>query len=600
MTFLDLAFIFLVGQEISQVRCHAVVPSRPFGTSTTFTPEYEIFGAQSDFSQTTKDVQTVLETIERIKTASSDEFTFTDAVILSFKQRAINSKDQLYRVLGESNHRARREADSGANIVSFAQNTFGRFGNFIGLASKRDIDDLEKQLAVLSVNLESADENISTTLSSIKQSFNETVKNFHKFVEKSLRKVQKGHDERWSLDVQLKSLLKDLDKMVVLLLEIRDRADHNFPSRLVLGSDKVQDWIDRTSKKYQGQLYPIYDDPDSYFKLPMTNTTIINRKVILKFVMPLQEQQELFFKKTETKTLSTLESNKRRIQVTHRQLDNCHESVNGMVCIMRSCRLNKFSEAVRACLITTTNTGEDLVEVIYNLPYLKTQPAGQEEIILNCQGGLRKVFKVKAEIVQFTIPEFCEAKNSHLDIPRVYTTKHTVLSPQFSYRSFNLTEASKKKFKSDGINEEVRHLVAQKKRQTKLKDIGMEGDILLMEHKEKLGAHKSIAHTLLGAIVPCLLIFIIVLGFMIFKKQQQRKSAIESLSKTSEMDHELADVSTDNGTEIKEDTPANLAEQVVAEQTPGYKEENVPVQDPPPQYDFDTHRNLYPRIRGLN
>ena len=106
--------------------------------------------------------------------------------------------------------------------------------------------------------------------------------------------------------------------MVLLVLEVRDRADHGLPSRLILDSAKVQDWIDRTSKKYLGHLFPIFDDPDSYFQQPMTDTTIANKKVVMKFVMPLQDHSEFFFKKTETKTLTVLESNTRIIQMTHR------------------------------------------------------------------------------------------------------------------------------------------------------------------------------------------------------------------------------------------------------------------------------------------
>ena len=516
MTFLDLSFIVILGLGISQVSCHA------FGIPTICTPEYEIFEAEFQFTQTATDIQMLIKTID--KTASSGQFT--PEVIQSFKHQAQDLENQLYRALGD--HRSKREAESGGNIISIGQNFLGKVGNVFGVASKKNIDALKLEFGSIAKDLESSDEKISTTLGTIKQSFNQGVRNFRNFLEKSAQKIEKGNDARWGLDVQLRSLLNHLHQMVFLLLEVRDRADQGLPSRLILDSAKVQDWIDRTSKKYHGHLFPIFDDPDSYFMQPLTDTTIADKNVVMKFVMPLQDHSEYFFKKAETKTLTILESNARKIQLTHRQQDNCHDSVRSIVCLLRPCRINKFSNAIRACLITTKNTGEDVVELIYKLPFLLSQPKDQEEIILNCQGKERKVFKVKKEIVQFTIPEFCESKNSHFDIQRVYTTNHSDISPNFGYKNFNLSEASKENFKSDVINDEIRQLVVDTKRQEELNVIAKAQNKYLLDHENKLKTHKSTGYIVLAVFVPVIIIIVVVGGTLIYKKQQKMKSAVEA------------------------------------------------------------------------
>ena len=574
-----LSFILL----IFQVGCNAVIPTKPFGTFITCTPEYEEFGAESDFSQTATDVETVIATVERLKTSFANEFNI--AVLLSFEQHALNSKDQFYRVLGDSHMRARR----GTDIISDGQNFFGRVGNFFGFASKKNIEDLERQVAILTQNLESADETISTRIGAIKKSFNDGVKILHENLKDSLLKIEKKNDVRWSLSVQLKSLLNHLDDMVEVLLEVRDRADHNFPSRLILDRNKVQSWMDRTSKKYRGRLFPVFDEPESYFSLSMTETKVFNNKIVMRFALPLQQHRELFLKKTETKTFTTLESRTSRIQMTHRELESCHESVKGIVCILRPCRLTDFSNAIRSCMITTTNSGEDLVEVIYNLQYIQSQPA--EKIILNCQGGTRKVLDVKEEIIQFTIPEFCEAKNVHLEIQRVYTTRHSDLRPNFDYKSFNLSEASKKHFESDGINDEVRHLVAERKHQEKLNAIAKEGQNNFVEHRSNLEDHKVNTYTMLGVVFSVLLILIGSLGYLIHKKQQKTKPAKDSNTTAGEPEnYQLADVATADVTKVVDGTHTNVAEDEVSMQAPAC------MVDLPPEYDFDTHRQLNSRI----
>ena len=566
MTFLDLSFIVILGLGIRQVGCHA------FETPTICTPEYEVFESEFQFTQTARDVQALIKTIDR--TASSGQFT--PEVIQSFKHQAQDLKNQLDRALGELDPRAKREAESGENIISVGQNYLGRVGNFIGVASKKNIDDLKLEFGSIAKDLESSDEKISTTLGTIKQSFNQGVRNFRNFLEKSGQKIEKGNDARWGLDVQLRSLLNHLHQMVFLLLEVRDRADQGLPSRLILDSAKVQDWIDRTSKKYHGHLFPIFDDPDSYFMQPLTDTTIADKNVIMKFVMPLQDHSEFFFKKAETKTLTLLESNTRIIQLTHRQQNNCHDSVRSIVCLLRTCRMNKFSDAIRACLITTKNTGEDVVELIYKLPFLQSQPKDQEEIILNCQGKVRKVFKVKKEIVQFTVPEFCESKNSHFDIQRVYTTNHSDISPNFGYKNFNLSEASKENFKSDVINDEIRQLVVETKHQEELNVIAKAQNKHLLDHENKLKTHKSTGYIVLAVFVPVIIIIVVVGGTLIYKKQQQMKSAVAPV-----LPSELEDMAKENV-----DTTMNTL--------------SVCDEKDPPEYDFETDRILQSSPNGLD
>ena len=499
---------------IQRVESYGDLLSGPRRTLFSVTPNVAFFYAEFDFSGIGKGLKTVRKSLKIIK--ENPSLMFSKDVIESLEKRHEHTQAHFERALGIRLNRTRRDTDEeDTDIISYSQCFVGSLARTFGLSSKCDTDDLEAQVRNIQNYFEQTDKTISTRLGVLDKSLKESISSIYETFSRKVNETEDFHDKHLSLSVELEGLFSRLDQMIKIVYEIRDRADKNLPPRNILSVSTIQEWMEQATDQYPG-YFPIYQDPELFFRLAYSLTFSRDLKFIVKFAMPLQEKREFYLKKQETSVFSTLESTTNKVQLTHGQETECHESLNNLVCIVRSCRMDKFSKAVRTCLLTSTSAGEDTVEVVYNKTYIHNR--GTEKLILNCPFGVTQVIEVKSEILKINVPVSCSLKNSHLNIERIATT-NPVHIPLIQYKNYSLESGAQILFQSEGTNLEIKKIVAEEAAEKKRMDAAKKRQDHRNQHQDKHEANKQNGIIAFGIVFFVLVIVFSVLGHLLHKKR---------------------------------------------------------------------------------
>ena len=500
---------------IQQVGSYGDLLSGPRRTPFSVTPNVAFFNAEFDYSGISKGLKTIRKTVKILE--KNPSYMFSKDVIASFETRHEDTKGHLERALGRKLPRTRRDADDG-DIISYSQCFVGSVVRTIGLSSKCDIDDLGKQLRSIQNDFEQTDKTISTRLEVLDKSLEDSISSIYEAFSRKVNETEGFHDKHLSLSVELEGLFSHLDQMVKILYEIRDRADKNLPPRNIISVTTIQQWMEQATDQYPG-YFPMYQDPELFFGLAYSLTFSRHQKFIVKFAMPLQEKREFFFKKQETRVFSILESTTTKVQLTHGQETECHESASAknIVCIVRSCRMDKYSKAVRTCLLTSSSAGEDIVEVVYNKTYMQNR--GIEKLILNCPLGFTQVIEVKSEILKITLPVSCSLKNSQLNVERIVTTNPVYNTKQIEYKNYSLEMGAQILFHSEGTNLEIKKIVAEEDAEKEKMEAEKKRQEHRNKHQDDAQSHHRIGIIVFGVVLFVFVIVFSVCGFLLYKKR---------------------------------------------------------------------------------
>ena len=533
--------IVIVCLSIQQVSSYGDLLSRPQKTPFIFTPNVPFFYGAFDHSVIKDALNTIQEIADILEESPSSKFS--EGIIAGFRSRLKDTRDHLARALGTELDRKKRDADDDLDIISYSQCLVGNAARTVGLASKCDIDDIEAQVRIIQDDWEQTDKTISTRLGVLTKSMTESIKSINATLARKINETNGFHEKHLSLTIKLEGLFSHLDQIVRIVYEIRDRADQNLPPRSIISRTTIQEWMEQATDKYPG-YYPIYQDPDNFFELSYTLTFLRNQKFIVMFAMPLQEKREFFFKKQETSVFTNMESTTHKVQLTVGQETECHKSAQNLVCIFRSCRIDKFTDVIRTCLLTSSHDGSDTVEVVYNKTYLQNR--GQDKLFLNCPGKATQVIEVQSEILQLTLPLSCSLKNSYLDIERVVATTTPVYNnPPIQYKNYSLEVGAQMRFKSEGTNLEVKKLASEEAAAKEKSDAAKHSQEHRNKHNDDLQEKlktRIIAIPIVTAFV--LAIIILVMGCFLRRKKaremrQQEDQDLESGQKLSVTEEHL-------------------------------------------------------------
>ena len=508
ISMVDLSII-IVCLAIQQVGSYGDLLSRPQTTPFIFTPNVPFFYGEFDHSVIEDAMNTIREITDILEGSPSTKFY--GGIVSGFKSRLEDTRNHLERALGTKIDRKKRDAHDDLDIISYSQCLIGNVARSVGFSSKCDIDDLEAQEMIMQADWEQADKNISTRLGVLTKALTDSINSINVTLAKEINETKNFHNTYLPLTVNSEGLFSHLDQIERIIYEIRDRADQNLPPRSILSRTTIQKWMEQATDKYPG-YYPIYSDPDNFFELSYSQTFLRNQKFIVMFALPLQKRREFFFKKQVTSVFTNMESTLHKVQLTVGQETECHKSAQNHVCIIRSCRIDKFTNAIRTCLLTSSHKGMDTVEVVYNRTFIQNR--GQNKLFLNCPGTATQVIEVQSEILQLTLPYSCSLKNNILDIERVVvtTTPADSTSQYLHYKNYSLEVGAQMHFMSEGTNLEVKKMVSEEAAAKEKSDAAK-------HRKEHQNAHDNYlqnSHKIGEIVLPCVITFFLVVIFSIF------------------------------------------------------------------------------------
>ena len=253
-----------------------------------------------------------------------------------------------------------------------------------------------------------------------------------------------NNDKRRHAVVHMISTVVDQsESAVALFTEIRDRADLGLPSVSTISEDTLQAFIKNTTQT-RPDLRPIYPKVRSYFKLPYAETSVNIKKQRFTTVLriPFVRKVEHFYRNQSHLAYTKMTSENNHVYLSHQETVDCHKTSTDVVCLTRPCRVNKYEDALKSCIVTRSKTNtDDIVEIIYDPEYLQKNPVN-EKIIVNCEGGRRKELPVSLDVIQISLPQSCSVHNQFFEIEKVITSEIPPKYLQDNELTLSFTEAS--------------------------------------------------------------------------------------------------------------------------------------------------------------
>ena len=376
------------------------------------------------------------------RTNQTGKIIIDQRIIISLKDRLSEVFSQLGRI-GVIEPRSRQKRGLvEATSTNIFQNAIGSVGEFFGIGSLTRLEKTQHFLNNVSQRLYKDQEELSSRLAMLATQVADAVSHLDQDLGNIIEDHENNEKRRLEVTHSITTVVDQAEAAVPLFMEIVDRADHGLPSVLTLSEETLKTFVSNVTHEHR-DLRPIYSNIRSYFKLPYAETSIDvkDHRFTTTLKIPFARDSERYHKTEKHITYVRLTSENNHIYLSHQEDENCHKTSTDVVCLTRPCRVNKYEDALKSCLVTKSKTSaDDIVEVVYDPIHLEKNPI-DEKIIVRC-GGTRKEISVSKDVIQFSLPQTCSAQNQYFVIDDVITSRIPTKYLQDNELGLNFKEVS--------------------------------------------------------------------------------------------------------------------------------------------------------------
>ena len=371
-----------------------------------------------------------------------------NTLIKSLEDRLYEAFNQLSR-LDIVKPRSRQKRGSGGALEgstafgssNIFQDAIGSLGEIFGFGSIRRMESLRHHVNFVAKNIYIDQAELSTRLGALSERMADSITQLQDDLGKVLTNLYTKDKTRYAILHNIRGVVEQAEAAVSLFLEIRDQADLRLPSRMILSEKTLQNYLENTTRTNR-DLRPIYPDARAYFRLPLAETHFHQEENMFTTVMriPMTRDTEYFYKDQNRLAYVRLTSDQHHVFITPQDEVDCKESTTDIVCLNRPCRLNKFEDALKSCVVTRSEKNhDDTLELLYSETHLKKNTG--EKIVMMCQGK-RFLFPVTKEVIQLRLPQHCSVKNEYFSVDNIITTDVPTTHLQDNELSMNFKQVS--------------------------------------------------------------------------------------------------------------------------------------------------------------
>lgn len=501
---LDCAFLLVTAMLATEA---VYLPTNPHGRPTTITSEFETLVVSLPYD-------TLVTAMEEARKYLKDLKSHNYRVTIALQRNSNNSKcqgcqiiidrkvmvtlterlDEVFRQLRrlgviESRQKRALEGEIAKGALDGAspygstnifQDAIGSIGEVFGFGSLKRFKVLQHQINYVAQHIYEDQEELTSRLGKLATDVADTVSQLDKEVKHVINVLENNDEKRHSVLHMITSVVDQSETAVSLFNEIRDRADLGLPSVTTVSEATLKAFIKNTTDRNR-DLRAIYPNVRSYFQLPYAETSvnIKARKFTTVLKIPFVRKIEHFYPSEKHLSYVRMTSEEHHTFLSHQESLDCHKTTKDVVCITRPCRVTKFEDALKSCIVTKSETNtDDVVELIYDPKFLQKNPINQKIIVL-CKGERRKELPVSKDVVQISLPATCSMRNQYFHIDEVITyavppkyLQDNEISLNFKEVSINETEedfSSSFTIQSPATAQIVEHLRQEAKYAVQLK-----------------------------------------------------------------------------------------------------------------------------------
>ena len=165
----------------------------------------------------------------------------------------------------------------------------------------------------------------------------------------------------------------------------------------------------------------------------------------------------------------------------------------------------------------------DVVEIVYEPDYFSGNNSNEERIDVLCNDSpARKVFASK-EVVQFNLPEVCEAKSKMFQVEKVktaYSPMRTIQDKEIQIKFFSLSESrnSTNSVESESTYEVINSIAKEVEVAKKIKEAGEKERRVLTEELGELKTKAQYGSWIFMGVIGIFALLLIIIGICCFCK----------------------------------------------------------------------------------
>ena len=365
-----------------------------------------------------------------------------------FKQLArldiMKLRSRQKRESGENNDsESALEGSTAFGSSNIFTDVIGSLGEILGIGSKRRLESLRHHVNSVAKKIYLDQAELSGRLGTLSARMADSIEQLQNDLGSILNNLYAKDRTRFAILHNLQGVVQQAEKAVSYFVEIKDKADLRLPSRMILSEKTLQNYLENTTRKNR-ELMPIYPDALAYYRLSLAETHFNQEEQMFTTLMriPMTRETEYFYKDQIRLSHVRMTSDKHHIFLTPQDEVDCHETTTEIVCLNRACKMNKFEDELKSCVVTRSeNSHDDILELLYK------EPPTNQKIIMMCQGK-RMEFPVEHEVIQLHLPQHCSVRNEHFSVDNVITADVTAitelqdneLNVNFKEVSLNATE----------------------------------------------------------------------------------------------------------------------------------------------------------------
>ena len=406
------------------------------------------------------------------------------------------------------------------------QDAIGSIGEVLGFGSLKRFKVLQHHINYVAQHIYEDQEKLTSRLGKLASDVADTVSQLDKEIKNVINVLENDDEKRHSLLHMITSVVDQSVRAVSLFNEIRDRADLGLPSVTTVSEATLRAFIKNTTDRNR-DLRAIYPNVRSYFQLPYAETSvnIQARKFTTVLKIPFVRKIEHFYPSEKHLSYVRMTSEDNHIFLSHQESLDCHKTTKDVVCITRPCRVTKYEDALKSCIVTKSETNmDDVVELVYDPEYLQKNPVN-EKITVLCKGGRRKEMPVSKDVIQIRLPPSCSMKNQYFEIDEVITSaippnylQDNEISLNFIEVSINETEedfSSSVTINSPATVQIVEHLRQEAKYAVQLRQTQIQHAEEIDKSNQNVDFYVSTNYIYIG-LVASVIFFVLVLFFCLY------------------------------------------------------------------------------------